>query len=259
LLYPERGFLLITLVTYQTNLEHKEGDSMKKSRFSRFLRAIFVALILVGFSAVAVESATLLPLETFDGTFPPAGWSVTNDDGGPVVWHRSDQTPNTGAAQPLPISGLHAYAESFPAYCGYSYDTSLITPPFSTMGMTNIELRFDYQFWVYSSEVLALDYRIGAGPWTHLEDLSKTGTFIVQSHVVDISVTAGHPTVQLRWRYYNPGAGCDYWTNIDNVEIVGSGTTEAVPTLTEWGMIIFAVLAGLGATYFIKRKRGLES
>jgi hypothetical protein len=140
------------------------GNAIKKYWFSRFLRTILAVLMLLGFSAVIAEGTTLLPLETFDGTFPPTGWSVTNDNGGPVVWHRSDQYPNFGAAQPLPISGLHAHAESYPAYCGYSYDTSLITPPFSTIGVRNIELRFDYQFWVYNSEVLALDYRIGAGP-----------------------------------------------------------------------------------------------
>ena len=34
---------------------------------------------------------------------------------------------------------------------------------------------------------------------------------------------------------------------------------SSVPTITEWGMIIFTVLAGLVAACFIKRKRGLES
>ena len=31
--------------------------------------------------------------------------------------------------------------------------------------------------------------------------------------------------------------------------------TEAVPTMTEWGMFIFIVLAGLGAFYYLRRKR----
>lgn len=30
--------------------------------------------------------------------------------------------------------------------------------------------------------------------------------------------------------------------------------TAAIPTMTEWGMIIFVVLAGLGSVYFIRRK-----
>ena len=38
----------------------------------------------------------------------------------------------------------------------------------------------------------------------------------------------------------------------------GRGNT-AVPTMTEWGMIIFMVLAGLGAVYYIRRKRRTNS
>lgn len=39
---------------------------------------------------------------------------------------------------------------------------------------------------------------------------------------------------------------------VDNVEFQGDPT---VPTLTEWGMIIFMVLAGLGAMYYMRRQR----
>jgi hypothetical protein len=35
--------------------------------------------------------------------------------------------------------------------------------------------------------------------------------------------------------------------------------TEAIPTMTEWGMIIFMVLAGLGAVYFIRRQKTVKS
>ena len=32
-------------------------------------------------------------------------------------------------------------------------------------------------------------------------------------------------------------------------------TTAAIPTLTEWGMIIFIILAGLGSVYYLRRQR----
>jgi hypothetical protein len=35
--------------------------------------------------------------------------------------------------------------------------------------------------------------------------------------------------------------------------------TRAVPTMTQWGMIIFVTLAGLGAIYFIRRNKRTES
>jgi len=35
--------------------------------------------------------------------------------------------------------------------------------------------------------------------------------------------------------------------------------TTSVPTMTEWGMIIFMVLAGLGAVYYMRRQRRAEN
>ncbi len=37
-----------------------------------------------------------------------------------------------------------------------------------------------------------------------------------------------------------------------------NGQARAVPSMTEWGIIIFLVLAGTGSVYFIKRKRRTE-
>jgi hypothetical protein len=34
---------------------------------------------------------------------------------------------------------------------------------------------------------------------------------------------------------------------------------QAVPTITEWGMIIFMVIAGLGSIYFMRRKKRTEN
>jgi hypothetical protein len=40
--------------------------------------------------------------------------------------------------------------------------------------------------------------------------------------------------------------------------ILGQSPTS-IPTMTGWGMIIFMVLAGLGAVYFVRRQKRLES
>jgi hypothetical protein len=37
------------------------------------------------------------------------------------------------------------------------------------------------------------------------------------------------------------------------------GPAEAVPTMTEWGMIIFVLFAGLGAIVYLRRQRRAES
>ena len=46
---------------------------------------------------------------------------------------------------------------------------------------------------------------------------------------------------------------------IDNNNVIvdqgGPGRgNSAIPTLTEWGMLIFVLLAGLGAVYFMRRQ-----
>jgi hypothetical protein len=224
------------------------------SKLSHSVLAVALALaatVLACPTGARAEIVDLLPLETFEGAFPPAGWAVTNGAPGYVAWHRSDVSPNYGATQDPPISGLHAYAESYPAFCGYPYDTELITPAFSTenIGAGPVTVSFDYQYWVYSTEALTVDYRIGAGPWVPLESLVSYGGYAVVSHQIDITGTIGYPDVQLRWRYYNAGSGCDWWTNLDNIRVQAyvPSLTQEIPTLGTWGLALLAlVLAGFG-------------
>ena len=51
-----------------------------------------------------------------------------------------------------------------------------------------------------------------------------------------------------------PGEGV-YNAALRNFAYNACPTTTAVPSMTEWGMIIFMVLAGLGAVYFIRRQK----
>ena len=55
----------------------------------------------------------------------------------------------------------------------------------------------------------------------------------------------------------NGGIGDDTDASDGNiVDQGGPGTPLAtVPTLTEWGMIFFMALAGLGSVYYIRRRR----
>ena len=181
--------------------------------------------------------------ETFDQGGAPSvpgtwslvsgNWTVTEDDASYsyVYWHRSDQSPTYGASQGAPISGLHAYAESYPAYCGYSYDTSLVSPSFATTGMREVIARFAYQYWVYSSEFLHLDYRIGSGSWVTAENLASNGGYAPAWKNVDMTAARGQGSVQIRFRYANLGSGCDWWTNVDNVSMVCAVDAAAVEEL----------------------------
>jgi hypothetical protein len=59
--------------------------------------------------------------------------------------------------------------------------------------------------------------------------------------------------------YVDFGGGGTDTSAFDDLTFTG-GTCDSttVPTMTEWGMIIFVVLAGLGAVYFIRRQRRAE-
>ena len=217
---------------------------------------VVVSLVFMGVLTVGIGNTSAQVIsENFNGTFPPAGWTVAQDLG-PVVWHRSDTSPNNGVVGglPSPMSGYAAYAESFPAYCGNSYDTSLISPPFSTEGMTQVQLQFDYQYWVWDTEFLDVDYRIGGGSWINLESLLSIGGYSAQTHTIDISMVAGNPSVQIRFRYYNLGSGCDWWATIDNVLVDVPPPPTPVPTLGEWGLMILAsFLGGISIQHIRKR------
>jgi hypothetical protein len=43
------------------------------------------------------------------------------------------------------------------------------------------------------------------------------------------------------------------------IEITARDPSTAVPTMTEWGMMIFVILAGLGAVYFMRRQKTVKS
>ncbi len=48
-------------------------------------------------------------------------------------------------------------------------------------------------------------------------------------------------------------------TSIGGDWIASRNRLQAVPTITEWGIIIFGVLAGLGSIYYLRRQRKAES
>jgi hypothetical protein len=48
---------------------------------------------------------------------------------------------------------------------------------------------------------------------------------------------------------------------LDNQHFIGAWEIYSlgIPTLTQWGMIIFVVLTGLGAVYYLRRQKTAKS
>jgi len=57
--------------------------------------------------------------------------------------------------------------------------------------------------------------------------------------------------------------GYDYTNSTNSKGVLlhyySSPSPQPIPTMTEWGMIIFIVIAGLGSIYYMRRKRRVES
>lgn len=80
----------------------------------------------------------------------------------------------------------------------------------------------------------------------------------VQAHIGDvISIDVGTFALVYDTMYQGPdpdsGGSASLSYTVD-ATITSAAPTTAVPTLTEWGMILFAALAGLGAVYYLRRR-----
>ncbi len=102
---------------------------------------------------LVLDTATVF-YESFDGPFPPAGWTVINRDGGSLApWFRGADTSAF-----LPLEGTGFAANNFQRANGAYLDDYLITPPIAGVGQAN---RLDsVVFWVrsHSSRPPAVNY-----------------------------------------------------------------------------------------------------
>lgn len=163
--------------------------------------------------------------QDFDGgTFPPDGWTVTNDVSGSIVaWIPSSQEPidngnYTGG------TGDAADADSNDAGPGVgSYDTSLITPPIDVSSLSGTTLQWLESYILFSgNEALDVDISTDGGTtWTNVQhQTSNCGTLYATgcSEALDLSgVLPPSGTFQLRWRYYNLVSDYDWYAQVDNV------------------------------------------
>ncbi|MDE2234548.1 MAG: carboxypeptidase regulatory-like domain-containing protein [Gammaproteobacteria bacterium] len=167
--------------------------------------------------------------ENFDGgTFPPTGWTVTNDySGSPIQWDTNanwnDQnyTNGTGVAATADSNN----AASLYGYTG-SYDTSLETPeiPVASLG-PNPVLSFSVNYHEYSGND-ALDVDVsgdGGTTWTTLDHITTNYGALYSTPganlQVPLTIPNGATQIILRWRYYNLVSGFDWYAQIDNVSV----------------------------------------
>lgn len=149
--------------------------------------------------------------EDFNGSsFPPPGWTVTNDvAGSPTIWkfnsdwNQDNWTGGTGRAADISSGGT-------PSYRG-GHDSSLITPPIAITalgGATTLTYKANYSV-ISSTDTLDLDISAdGGNSWRNiLRWTSDRGGFQqLPGENVRLPLAQYLPatgTFQLRWRKYN--------------------------------------------------------
>lgn len=175
-------------------------------------------------SSLEVLTGTALFEEHFEGSsFPPAGWSVVDNEGSGVVWDFAagyGEGNYAGSGEAATVSSDAAGAVEF--------DTELLTPVINISGYKNVALQFNANYQNFANlDFLELDIRVaGQSTWENVltwnEDhgtLFGTGASVT----VELDDYLGDATsFQLRWHYYDPNTGdWDWYAQVDDIVIMG--------------------------------------
>ena len=175
-----------------------------------------------------------LPLpfsQGFEGTWPPAGWTVIDHAGTGLTWERSDTVVSTGLNNLCQFgSGYAAAADSDKIdTLNVGMDTSLVSPPIQLSGSTAyLGYASHFQDYAGYGEIwLQISFNNGES-WTTLryqsfDDPPGGGRFVGGTWEVENLTPYKGKTVLLRWRYNDNGLSAWYW-HIDKVKV-----SETVP------------------------------
>ncbi|MCH2022722.1 MAG: T9SS type A sorting domain-containing protein [Saprospiraceae bacterium] len=126
-----------------------------------------------------------------------------------------------------------AYSNDDNCNCNKANDR-LTSPVFSLVGAyTSASLVFDHAFANLGSETGLVQLRIGNGNWNTIANLTNNSTGApgvvttpwVNGFTVDLTPYIGQPTLRIRF-VYNDGSAWEYGMAIDNVQIIGSATSN---------------------------------
>ncbi|HID25544.1 MAG TPA: hypothetical protein EYP23_03665, partial [Thermoplasmata archaeon] len=169
--------------------------------------------------STGVEGAIFID-EDFEGSFPPSGWTVTND-GAPdaCVWMRNIDYGRYN------YMGTGVCADADADACGsggpWPMDTSLITPSIDLTLYTNAYLEFDaYYNHLYGDFAEGLISPDGGITWDTLFHWSSDH-YWPYHYVFDISAYCGNPNVIIKFRYF--ADDWDWYWLLDNVKVWAPG------------------------------------
>lgn len=196
--------------------------------------------------------------ETFEGTFPPPGWSRTVSNNYGSTAGEWDRTLSSSYATGAGFSGYAAGS----IYGDYILDTTLSTPSFSTVDVRDAKIEFSGYFYFYSGygNKCDLQYSINGGAtWTTLKTWDTYGSPALESIALP-AAALGQPSVILRWDRYSASYPY-YYALVDNVNMVCKrvGTSSPAPATSRWALAVLIVALLQVAVIVLRRRHRLTT
>jgi hypothetical protein len=157
--------------------------------------------------------------ESFEGDWPPAGWTVVDNVGSGSVWNRSDLIGAPNHTTGVGGTGSSAAADPDTLGSGTGWDTELWSPPIDLTAAATAVLTYKSNFQDYSTNgEIWLDVSTdGGSTWTTIRNQTVDDPTGGTVETEDLAAFLGE-TVILRWRYVCDSATAWYW-HIDDVQL----------------------------------------
>ena len=188
----------------------------------------FVALICV----FAPSAYGQLPLQNFDGAFPPFGWTVADWEGTGNFWDRNDAftDPEANTNQVPGGDGFCATAAGNDSGSGAAWDTMMYTPPFNLVGYSTVDLTFNHFFSAGTDGEAAVwlyDGVVGYYPLaSYTSNTSGSVTISLNKYIYFTGV-------QIAFQYSSGDNETSIW-QIDNVAV--TGVVTGIDLSGAWGL-----------------------
>ena len=192
------------------------------------MRKLFTFIVLA--AIVSMANAQLVG-EDFQGTALPSTWtsySPTYDttSGNTWKWHIANYTGD-----------YYMRASAYASSTNYATEQWLITPVFSTVGATNVQLKFqndkgnypgpDLQVYV-STDYSGNTADLSSSTWTELTGITlSTGSYTVVDNTVDLSAYVGNANVYIGFKYTSTSSEGAVW-DVDSVYVLNNTGINSV-------------------------------
>jgi hypothetical protein len=172
------------------------------------MKKLLFVLLIFSISVLLAQTVILGP-ESFEGTFPPSGWSQFSWSSSSNHWYKSTDPGHQGS-----------YVSAIDYDPSYIQDEVLQTPPLNLSSFDACSLSFyfwqDVSYEDILSIIISLDGGGPSGTWTEIGSIYQSGSNW-DEFLVDLSAYCGYSSVVIGFEYYTTtpdqnSEGVDYVT-----------------------------------------------